>query len=215
MKKLILILLLAPAVTFSQVSIGGHVGASTYFADETHPENEGIGFQIETQAANINAGLDLEIGIGKRFGIRTGIEYMNRDFSGTPFCFYCLSPIDGGGGLFPGILETENVKQHYLEVPLALTFDIIQHNKFRLTGSAGIQAGINFRKSDPEFDFPSYEPYKYSSSVIAGAEVGFKAGKKIELTAGVNYLHGIPISNYYNPNSIGANLGILFNLGKN
>lgn len=146
-------------------------------SDEHQSFNHYEGYAPEYNKANYSLGTEIEYFLNPKFSIQSGVNYANRDFTGTYYCHVCD---------FIGVIEPKNIKQRILEMPITTKYYFLP-KKVLLYVEVGVVNQFILNETINEND------YSLNGKLALGVGYVFTNNYSIEIST--NYQHGI--SNLY------------------
>jgi hypothetical protein len=191
MKKLLIaFFVLVSSSAFAQNISVTKIGIGYSFDQQFLPDqvyiHEFYGYSSIERGNNFTAGINTELKLHSRLSLRTGLLYVNRDYTGIFMCATC--DYDMMLNYVPG---RETIKQRYLEVPAVARFYFVQ-KPFGLFADAGIAS--NFLVQNQSSSNMGDSEIK-SNNFILNAEVGvgvsYTIVKYIEISITTVYRNSI------------------------
>ena len=97
-------------------------------SSESFASSEYIGYSANYNETNYRIGLSAEYSLRNGFSLNSGINYSNKDFTGTYYCAVCdiIGPIN-----------PEKIELRFIEIPLSLRYYFLP-KKLKVYGEIGI-----------------------------------------------------------------------------
>ncbi|NER18346.1 outer membrane beta-barrel protein [Spongiivirga citrea] len=152
----------------SKIRIGISASLESNLSSEMIFFSDVTGFSADYDKFNYRIGADLEYFLNSNFTINTAINYSNKDFTGTYFCFVC-------DFIQPPNPETSDFR--YIEVPMTMKYYFLP-NKTRLFGEAGLNS--LFALNNLELD-ARVNNYVLGLKLGAGVEYNFSQRLALQL----------------------------------
>ncbi len=142
--------------------------------------NDEVGYRSKYNRNNFTAGLNLQYSINNNLALQSGINYSNRDFSGTYYCNVCdfvTSP------------QQEEINLQFLQVPAALKYSNY-FNNLGFFGKIGVLNQFLVKESN-NYEFYELEANSYSLSGVLGAGIAYNFGHGFSAALSANYTNRI------------------------
>jgi len=131
------------------------------------------GYSAEYNKTNYRIGLSFKYEFKPKISINTGINYSNKDFTGTYYCAVCSYIIPP---------SSQNIDFRFIEVPLTLKYYFLP-NKMRLFGEFGLNNLFSLNKEVID--------NSYGLGIKLGGGIEYNLLKKIALQITMDYSNGI------------------------
>jgi opacity protein-like surface antigen len=145
--------------------------------DNRSPENfryeDYIGYSVDYNKTSYRIGLSVEYFIKNRLSINSGLNYSNKDFTGTYYCAVC----DIIGPIYP-----ETIELRFIEIPLSFRYYFFP-NKLRLFTDLGINNQFVLTKDKID--------KSYTLGLKFGGGIEYNLNQNLSIELMTEYLKGI------------------------
>jgi hypothetical protein len=197
MRKLLFVFTLLSVNIFlkAQTKIGFHIGGV----------NNNVSLQNMTDQVNENvagftgysSGIDVIIRMDEKFSFKTGVNYKQKGFDTD------LSTSFNIGSINVPVGASAEIRANYIDIPIAIQYDILSNEKVNVYGFAGAYAAyntkafmdtkanllfdINVKRFDIDRNANGYNKMDLGAQIGGGAEIKIGSGA---LFGEVGYEHG-------------------------
>jgi len=157
----------------SKLRIGLSSSIEKNLSSESFAFDKYTGYSAAYNKTNYRLGLNLEYELTSNFSLNTGINYSNKDFTGTYYCAVCdfiVAP------------SPQNIDFRFIEVPLTLKYYFLP-NKIRLFGEFGLNNLFSLNKEVTD--------NSYGLGIKLGGGIAYNFTKKIALQITADFNYGI------------------------
>lgn len=167
--------------------------------------DEGTGYETDYDQFNYRVGLFVEYKTSGRFSVTSGMDYANKNFTGTYYCDFC----DFGTPSLP-----EKIKLKYFEIPINGRY-YFTFKKIKPYGEVGVVNQFVIKAENTNLqnrsDASTLESTYFLSGKI-GAGASIKVAPTIAVQFGIEYLQGfinLDKSPDYNTKMLGFKIAVL------
>ena len=159
-------------------NVGITFSPDNYFKSTSILTGSDIGYHLEPSGFSFTSGLVGLYSIESKFDIGSGIDYSQKDYSGTFYCSLCD---------FLTTPEPEPIFQQFIEIPLFVRYNILD-KKFGVHADAGLTSGYLINNIGAQYEGTlNCNKFQVTGHIGLGFNINF--GEKISLILSSAYNH--------------------------